>query len=191
MASRGATGGTHPQSLSSLPGLGSLPSPGLPGPGQFFTDPSYTHFPLMVRLTAAPPTLGQVTEIQVTLVWVGITSHSFISERRAEIGAQKEKEPDSQVPSRQAGLLWEGFPGGGTLGHFGWALASTRDSPVLRGPVGGFSLSLLSARVAVTSLSPRDPGGPTLSLGPLEVWLGGCRQQLLSAQMGTGHGHRL
>lgn len=139
----------------------------------------------MVRFTAAPPTLGQVTEIQVALVWVGITSHSFISERRAEIGAQKEKEPDSQVPSRQAGLLWEGFPGGGTLGHFGWALASTRDSPVLRGPVGGFSLSLLSARVAVTSLSPRDPGGPTLSLGPLEVWLGGCRQ--LAPECPDGH----
>ena len=136
--------------------------------------PKLHPLPTHGRFTAAPPPLGQATEIQVALVWAGITSHSFISERRAEIGAQKETEPDSQVPPRQVGLLWEGFPGGGTLGHFGWALASTRDSPVLGGPVGGFSLSPLSARVAVTSLSPRDPGGPTLSLGPLEVWLGRC-----------------
>ena len=40
----------------------------------------------------------------------------------------------------EGGCSWEGLQGGGTLGHFGWALASMRDSPVLGGPVGGFTL---------------------------------------------------
>lgn len=152
----------------------SLPSSGHPDPGQFLTGPSYTHFPLKVRSPAAPPSLSQATGTQAALVWAGITSHSFISERKAQIGAQKETKPDSQAPSRQAGLLWEGLQGGGTLGHFGWALASTRDSPVLGGPVGGFILRPLSARAAVRTLGLGDPGRPTLSLAQLEVWLGEC-----------------
>ena len=64
-------------------------------------------------------------------------------------------EPDSESHLGRRRLLWEGLQGGGTLGHFGWALASMRDSPVLGGPVGGIILRPLSARAAVRSL--RDP----------------------------------